>query len=375
VFNLVEQLKQKNISLEEAAKKSGLSVARLKDIADGKEFSLHELRVLSKKLLIPLSDFMSNPPKEPEIEVLFRKTLNRENEKDQPIIYSLSKEVANVIELASGLPPNVAWIDMLQKTLPDNSDIEQLTQFFRALFCDGDQEGPLNSLPEIVSERLDVTLLVVPNLPVEGASVRYENQAFIFIAPRKFQPRMLFTLAHEVGHFVAGHHGNTENFATFDSDTELLPWRKQKRHAEEFANHFASALLLPASSVGKVLKSIRKTYQLEGELGDIEISYLARFFGVSFEVAGRRCENLGLLPDFGARVLYERVCEEYKNPERRADDAGLPRRTNITFLPPRRLIHAASRRIKAGEISTGRVSETLHVSLADLFSANAESEG
>lgn len=375
MLDLIKQLKLRNLSLEEAAKKSGISIERLKDIAKGKDFSLHELRLLSKSLHIPLSYLGATPSQESEIEILFRKSLNRDLAEDKPIIDSLARELANLIDLARALPSSIGWIQLLREAAKNSDDTEKLSNSFRALFCADDQEGPLTKLPNIVSETIGINLIIVPDLQVEGASVLYNEQAFIFLAPRRFKPRMLFTLAHEVGHFVAQHHGKINEFATFDSEEELSPWKPGSRKNEEIANQFASALLMPAHSVGLVLKNIRKNYKISGELGDIEISYLARFFGVSFEVAARRCEMLELLPRYGGRTIYEMVCEKYTNPERRADELGLPARVGIEFEPPRRLIQVASKKVRSGEISSGRAIETLHVRLSDLFRINAESNG
>ncbi len=375
MLNLAKQLSLRNITLEEAAKKSGISVDRLHEIVGGKDFSLHELRVLSKRLHIPLAYLSAEPRHENEIEILFRKSLDRDIASDKPIIDSLARELANIIDLARALPQSIAWVQLLREAAGGSDDFEKLSQYFRALFCDGDLDGPLTNLPSIASEKLGINMLVVPDLQVEGASVLYNGQSFIFLSPRKFKPRMLFTLAHEIGHFVAQHHGSSKEFATFDSKEDLLPWRQNVRKNEEYANQFASSLLMPAHSVGHLLKNVRAKYQIAGELGDIEIAYLARFFGVSFEVAARRCEMLELLPRYGGRTIYEMVCEKYVNPERQADELGLPPRADIEFVPPRRLIQVASNKVRSGEISSGRAIETLHVRLSDLFRINAESIG
>lgn len=373
MLDLVEQLRRYKISLEQAAKKTGLPLGRLQEIAAGSEFSLHELRLLSKKLSIPISEFTVPPAKEPEIAVLFRNTPHRHDKREEQIVHRLSREVVDVLDIVNELPPNVAWIEQVRDASSDK-DADSLAKSFRALFFNNDQVEPLTSLPLIVSEVLGVVLLVAPSLPADGASVRYRDRAFLFLAPRTFWPRMLFTLAHEIGHFVADHHQKGD-FAVFDSEAELKPWAKRRAGVEEFANSFASALLMPAQSVILALKLIREQHRVSGPLGDIEISYLARIFGVSFEVAGRRCEQLDLLPEFGARVLYDRICKEHKNPERRADEAGLLPRGELTFPPPKHLLNLVSRRIRAGDISIGRAAEVLHVSLSQLLSANSENAG
>jgi Zn-dependent peptidase ImmA (M78 family)/transcriptional regulator with XRE-family HTH domain len=375
VFNLVDELNRRHLTLEKAAEKSGISLHRLEQIAAGQKLTLHELRTLSKKLKIPmagLSPTRKTTEKAPDFEVLFRSTVQQSGKNTTQIIASLSKNIAAVVDLANELPSNTGWLTAFRQVTQEGASAEVYARYFRDRFFGGDQESPLVSLPSVASHGLQVNVMTVPDLPVEGASVLYNDQAYVFLAPRRFKARMLFTLAHELGHFVASHHSAGANFATFDSENELKPWRRQSRGVEEFANAFASALLLPADSVAIALKEIREQFKISGPLGDIEISYLARFFGVSFEVAGRRCENLGLLPDFGARVLYEKVCQEHGNPERRADAAGLPAREAVILPSPDRLVDVAARRIRAGELSIGRAAETLHVTLSDLFHANSE---
>jgi Zn-dependent peptidase ImmA (M78 family) len=210
-------------------------------------------------------------------------------------------------------------------------------------------------------------------MEAEGASALVEQYAFIFLAPRRFQPRMLFTLAHEIGHLLARHHERDKGFATYDREGDIGTWISSRRRAEMFADGFATALLLPRDAVARVLRKVRDMYALTGPLGDIEINYLARFFGVSFEVAGRRCEALDLLPKYGARVLYEHLVKSHTNPERRADEVGLPPRAKIQFSVSTHLLTAARQKLREGVVSIGNVAEALHLPLESLFAANIES--
>jgi Zn-dependent peptidase ImmA (M78 family) len=182
---------------------------------------------------------------------------------------------------------------------------------------------------------------------------------------------MLFTLAHEIGHFVAQHHTNAAEFANLDFENEIGSWHAPRKPLEAFADSFASALLLPGPAVALAIKTFREMQKIsDPELGDIEINLIARFFGVSFEVAGRRCEDLGLLRRGAARAIYEKITEEHKSPEKRAAEVGLPPRPELSFGTSKRLLKAAAAKIQTGEISTGRAAEALHVTISDLFAAN-----
>lgn len=173
---------------------------------------------------------------------------------------------------------------------------------------------------------------------------------------------MLFTVAHELGHIVA-HHVSGNNFAWFDPINLFGGIRQPRRQVERYADAFASNLLLPKAGVGIALKKIREIHQVRQDaVGDIEILYLGRLFGVSFQVAARRCEDLGLIPPGGALSLYERIRKEFGSPEKRAEQLGLPSRPEIIFPTlPRQVLEGAIRKVRAGEVSIGRASESLDV--------------
>ena len=123
---------------------------------------------------------------------------------------------------------------------------------------------------------------------------------------------------------------------------------------------FASNLLLPKAGVGIALRKIREIHQIHQDaVGDIEILYLGRLFGVSFQVSARRCEDLGLLPSGGALSLYEQIKKEFVNPEKRAEQLGLPPRPEIKFPTlPRQVLEGAIKKVRTGEVSIGRASES-----------------
>jgi Zn-dependent peptidase ImmA (M78 family) len=195
---------------------------------------------------------------------------------------------------------------------------------------------------------------------------------FVFVSAQ-FPPRMLFTLAHECGHLVA-HHNPTESFAVIDESTDAEgPSSPNKANEERYAGAFASALLMPRASVGIALKKIREAAKItQDALGDLEIGYLARIFGVSFWAAARRCEDLALLPRGGAASLNEKLVKEYESAEKRAEQAGLPPRQEVKFPPvPQTLLAAAIERVRSGELSVGRAASILGLSIGDLMAANA----
>ena len=68
---------------------------------------------------------------------------------------------------------------------------------------------------------------------------------------------------------------------------------RQRNLSERFVDAFASVLLLPQQGSPVPLRLSGRCFNVtSGEIGDIELLYLARFFGVSFDVAVRRWSNL-----------------------------------------------------------------------------------
>nr|WP_175428864.1 ImmA/IrrE family metallo-endopeptidase [Azospirillum argentinense] len=244
---------------------------------------------------------------------------------------------------------------------------------FRAAILPDRQDDPLHNLPQIMEELGGVIVSRLHKSRYEGASIATNGYGFAFVSPR-FAGRMLFTLAHELGHLLA-HHSNGAG-ATFDLPSEIGAYR-HKSKSEAFVDAFAAILLLPDRAIGKALREIRSLYKITASVvGDVEISILARYYGVSFDVAALRCEQLELLPLGGAYSLSQRIKKEYGSAEKRAEELGLPTRMDVTIpqISPSLLL-AIVNRIEAGDVSAGWASERFDISISDIYSVHAELDG
>jgi Zn-dependent peptidase ImmA (M78 family) len=218
-----------------------------------------------------------------------------------------------------------------------------------------------------VAEELKCILFVTDlGSDTDGASAFINNVPFIFLAPR-FEPRMLFTLAHELAHIIA-HHKEDADYLKIDG--RIVELGRNKVKDEAFANAFASELLMPEEGVGYTLKSIReKLHMTNPSLSDIEIIYLSRIYGVSFEVAAKRCEDLNLLPKGGSVSLSEAIKKDFGTAEKRADALGIKERPKIIFPKVSSvLLGEAIDKIQSGEISIGKVSEILSIPMDEILS-------
>lgn len=363
---LTSLLKSDTKKLSKIGDMTGISLARLEALIGGEEPTVGELARIAGAYHLQVEDLLPALGDQNPVEVLFRAT----GTTDDISISTLSRRMEFAFELLGRHDTIPKWLDEFDPADCSFAAAERNANRFRDLFYGEDQVSPLMSLPTIVVERLGVLLFIVASSRFDGASAIFDGLPFAFVAER-FAPRMLFTLAHELGHLLTHH--QTETFAVIDVESERTK-RKGKDYNKEFYAHaFASCLLMPAQGVGLTLRKIRDIQpNSEPELGDLEILLLSRIYGVSFYAAARRCEDLRLLPRGGAASLEEKLSHEFGSPEQRAKAVNLPERPSIEFPRiPEQLLNAGLQKIKSGDISVGRLSSILGVSIADLIASNS----
>jgi Zn-dependent peptidase ImmA (M78 family) len=360
-----DRIRESGKKLEWISKRSGLAVDRLRSLVDGAEATLAELRVLASALRIGLADFGEIEPGVQQVEMLFRGGFK----KHQQEASTFSRQVSRVLDLVRSQESALEWLNAFGGNHDSYEDAERNAALFRKLFFDGDNVSPLADLPQLTTEVLGLLLLVVPGEKMDGASALTQGHGFVFLSPRTFKPRMLATLAHELGHFVA-HHNPLADFAVFDPFEKVGHYHKNRR--EQYCDAFASCLLLPPAGIGVTLKAIReKLHSNSDVLGDVELLLLAQTYGVSFYFAAKRCEDLGLLPNGGAISIYDELVAKHESPEKRAAELGFDWRPEVTFpIVPARVLDAAVERVRSGDLSIGRVAMMLNSTIGDIFRAN-----
>jgi len=369
---IADRISESGIRIEKISKSSGISKDRILEFMAGADPSLYELRKLADALKMNVSDFVVDSGVRHRANFLFRQTLPRNRVQGLRFIDDYSRQIGYSFEVLDTTQKSILPFKHFKVMHHTYEEADTNAATFRSLFCDNDLVSPLLSLPSIVIEKLQTLLFVLPEQSVDGASAIIDGQAFIFVSPR-FAPRMLFTLAHEIGHLIA-HHESREEFATLDLENQTGRLKRSVKKSEAFADTFAGCLLLPKEGVGIALKKIRELVGAQSDsIGDIELLYLSRIFGVSFQAAAVRCEDLNLLPPGGAISLYEKLTKEHGSPEKRAESINLPPRPKIEFpMVPRRLLLSAINKIRNGEISIGRASNALKLSIADIMLYNTQ---
>lgn len=363
-----ELLQTLNLTDEELTERTGLPFERVTSILRGEPVSLSEIRQLSAKLRIPISRFSGNKASwdnNLDIQLLFRRVgaLDLKLDPTREFVAQFVVAAAHVLPQRSQLPN---WIQEIETVEESYAGAELLANRVRSIICPDNLYEPIPHLAPLLGERTDVIIGTLERSRFEGASLLYADYPFIFVSPR-FAGRMLFTLAHELGHIVA-HHTSDDN-AIFERASEIGGWRQRRREA--FVDAFASILLMPSQGVGRGLKKIREHFNIKsGSIGDLEILMLARYFGVSFEVAARRCEALELLPLGGARSLCDRLKEEFGSPEKRASSANLPPRVEVSIPHvSANLMAAIVGSISENRISIGWATDKFHLSVDEIFTA------
>ena len=331
---------------------------------------MSELRAISTGLRIPFRVLASGKRSGEDSEklgLLFRSVRLAHPGYDVTIerIAAFVEAAVRVLPPADRLP---LWLDEFVVRDETYGEAARLAGLFRTIFCAERVDDPLYDLPQI----LDRTGIVTARLrfsQYEGVSLVAENHGFIFISPR-FVGRMLFTLAHELGHIIA-HHRN--GHAPIFERASHIGNLKKRTKSEGFVDAFASNLLLPDTAIARSLQAIRAHFEIRSPvIGDLEILYVARYFGVSFDVAARRCEELELLPSGGAVSLAEALRKEYGSPEKRAEAIGLPERPPVRFPPvSERLGEAIAQSIREGETSIGWASDSFGLSIGEILALHA----
>lgn len=361
-------LRDLSVTPDEIANRAKLPIERVRALLNGAKATSGDLRALSRGLRIPFSTFATGLSPSGALErsgLKFRSAPTGISSEYEPVL----EQVATFVDAALKILPKRArlpdWIGLAPPE--ENYEVaKRLADRFRDFLFSDDVLGPANDLPQRVEMLDGIVFSHLRQSKYEGASLASGGYVFIFVSPR-FAGRMLFTFAHELGHILAHH---SIGSARFERASEI---GKGSNRSERFVDAFAGNLLIPDHALATFLSILRSNTGMSSDaLGDIEILYLARFFGVSFEVAARRCEDLSLLPLGGAVSLSEHLRRNFQSPEKRAEALGLPPRA-LVRLPvlSKALVDALFQRVEAGEVSLSWAADRLGVSVSQIYSLNA----
>lgn len=369
---LSETLRGLGLGAEEIASKARLPVERVQAILNGGHAPLAEVRAISSGLRVPLRVFATghrSGESSGELNLLFRGPREAKGKLDVTV-----ERVATFVEAALRILPKKErmprWLDKFQVNDETYEEAERIASQFRQFFFPDREFDPLLDLSNVLDVEANVIVSRINYSQYEGVSLIADNYCFVFVSPR-FSGRMLFTLAHELGHLIAHHRSG--HAPVFERASSIGNYRHRTR-SEGFVDAFASNLLLPDKGVARALQTIRSHYDITSpSIGDIEIILVARYFGVSFDVAARRCEDLELIPIGGAFSLSDKIKKDFGSAEKRADALGLPSRPTVevpTVSPT--LSASISQAISQGAVSIGWAADRFSLSLGEILAGNAK---
>lgn len=155
--------------------------------------------------------------------------------------------------------------------------------------------------------------------------------------------RRRVSLLHEYGHLVVDR---------YKPGIDYVKFKGRRPQNERFAEAFALAFLLPASSVRQ------KFHQTVTTTGDFQVADLCRlshFFFVSVEAMARRLEKLGLI----RKGMSDNLKEERFSPKKAAEILDLPPHMETKEPYPERYKFLAVRAFEEEIISQGQLSRFL----------------
>jgi len=366
---LAAALRGLKVSAAEIASRSRLPLARVEAIVAGDAAAMPEVRAIASGLRVPMHLLArtNRASETPRVKPLFRDTQPGSTAQDLTV-----DKVASFVDAALAILPErkspPEWLEAFRTGERTYAEADRLAALFRRMIYNQSDEQPANDLFLVLGSLEGMVITRLNYSRYEGVSLVAGNYCFIFVSPR-FPGRMLFTAGHELGHVIAHHRENGP--ATLDLPSDIGTFGRRSRE-EAFVDAFSSCLLLPDVGVARSLRMFKEHLgTAKSRLDDRELLLLARFYGTSFDVAARRCEDLGLLPPGLGHGLAELLRKEFGSPEKRAEALDLPARAEIPFPAiSAALAEALSRAINLGEVSIGWAADRLGVTIGEILAAN-----
>ena len=226
------------------------------------------------------------------------------------------------------------------------------------------EDDPLFELPKLITNKLGILVFPIDSNKFTGGFALFDSMVFIFVSTT-CETFPFFICSHQLAHILSITLKNRKKSTAY-LEGNISDRNSFRSPFEYFADIYAANLLIPTKGLGKALKQIRKSLRITDQgIGDIEILYLSRIFGVDFLTAAKRCEQESLLPKGGAKALFEFVKHKHGDPEIRATELELPPRPTQYFEEvPLSLLLATVQKIKNKEITIEQASQGLSLPLA-----------
>jgi Zn-dependent peptidase ImmA (M78 family)/DNA-binding XRE family transcriptional regulator len=232
------------------------------------------LRAIVQTLKFPQQFFFGDDIEEPAVDTASFRSLSKMSARQRDMALG-SGAIAILLN---------EWIesrfDLPQPDVPDlgrHADPESAAAALRKIWNLG--ELPIKNMVHLLeSEGVRVYSLAIDAVEVDAFSLWRRNRPFVFLNTLKSAEHSRFDAAHELGHLVLHRHAAPNG-----------------QVAEQDANAFASAFLMPQASIRAQAPHFANINTL---------MRLKKFWGVSLAAITYRLHKLGLLSDWHYRKLY-----------------------------------------------------------------------
>ncbi|MFD0782795.1 helix-turn-helix domain-containing protein [Micromonospora azadirachtae] len=272
---------QAGISQADVARMINISPSALSRALSGqRNFKSLEIALIARTLRVSAESLLAED--EPPAVALAARAQPNSN----PAVEQALSRVQQILEL-DNLLSNLGF-DSSSLVGPFTSDAptpheqgEELAQKLRDEIGIGTEDLPydLAELAELIEKRVGVDI-GFESLPsgLDGLSIARGNLRLAIVASGVSATRQRFTLAHELGHLIAG-----------DSQDLLVDENLYGRKTpdEKRANAFAAAFLMPAASMQAQVSRVYPSEEL--------VARLLGTYGVSLDALAFRLHNLGLV--------------------------------------------------------------------------------
>lgn len=243
--------------------------------------------------------------------------------------------------------PDQRNIQIEMKATTENlRSIDDTSLVVRSLFHLGEDIDPIRDISKAISDSGLAHVIKLRGLGVDGACVSIEGMNFIFVSAQ-YAPRMRFTVAHELAHIIFGHCRSRPII-----DENIFADESGMADDERLANAFASCFLMPALGVARFISRFKEIFdQKNDSISSVEIAYIARFFGSSFEAAGNRLEQIRVIDRGVTALILSEIRKNFESAE--AYMRTLPVKENYDEIP---VLSPALRRFVNSKVEDGQYS-------------------
>ena len=352
---IVEKMQQKKVDSE--------TVANWESGSDKPTYSQLEKLAHIYKRPVALF-FLASPPQEDDIAQKFRSLPEQYAKKLSPAIrFMVRKAVIKQLNLeelyADALPKTtIVKVDMAKV----NEEAIRLAREFRGRLpvTLAEQKSWRDTDTALKRWRSEIEALGIwifkdafKSDNYDGFFLSHDRYPIIYLNNSKARSRQIFTLFHEVGHFLLAKGG-----ICFRQDVEdELP--DEFRLEEVFCNAFAGHFLVPDDDL-----------KLDYMPDDDEIAQYVNIYKVSSEVILRKCKDRGLIDWHGYRLVKQRLQERYLNATKPKSPGGNPDATLKTYLGTKYLSLAFAKYYQR-QISELQLADYLGVKVSRLIKLEA----